>query len=115
MQYKPEDYIHLELVSNPESDLGFELVERTTGRPVAGIGRIGFERGVNLVPLYHKPHEVTVTLTGIPIMLNVPEWDTFVAARSAANDRTKREAADATLPCGKSSVPLPPSAAPSGA
>lgn len=92
MRFRKEDYIHLRVVSNPEADFGFDVVDAATGRPLAGISNLVFERGINQMPVYHKPHEVRLTLVGIPVELNTPDWETFARHRAAAQEREQREA-----------------------
>ncbi len=86
MPYATDEYIGLRLVTNPDSDHGFEVVDALTGRPVAGVSDIKVERGFSQTPPYSPgPQKVTITLIGIPVDLNFPDWATFVAAR--ARDR----------------------------
>ena len=122
MKYRDEDYIHLRLVSNPESDHGFELVDAATGRPVANVANVQVERGFKQEPpFYMVPQKVTVALLGIPVDLSFPDWETFAKARQAAHERDRAAAAAAAKatapaeirpapPAASDAVPLPPAA-----
>jgi hypothetical protein len=93
VNYRKEDYLHLQLVSNPESDFGFEVIESGSGRPIAGIVAVNVDRGIDQKPPYQlTPQKVTVTFVGIPVELSFPDWATFAARRQAAHERIRREA-----------------------
>ncbi len=113
MQYRPEDFIHLRLVTNPDSDFGFDVIDAATGRPVAGIIDVAVQRGVRQEPPYNPtPQKVTVTFAGIPVDLNFPDWTTFVRQRQAAHDQARLAAENAGRREDGPAVPPPPEAAP---
>lgn len=107
MQYHRDDYLHLRLVTNPDSDFGFEVIDAESGRPVAGIIDVAVQRGVKQEPPFHPtPQKVTVTFAGIPVDLNFPDWATFARERQAAHERARQAAQPAAQ------IPAPPPAEP---
>jgi hypothetical protein len=88
MLFQPSDYIKLKLVSNPDSDHGFDVIDLSSGRPIAGIVEVKVSKAV-MRP--DRPAEssqrVEIVLTGIPVDFNMPDWQAFVQHRAAVHQQ----------------------------
>lgn len=92
MSYRPDEYVRpaLRVISAPDTECGFDVIDDASGRPLAGITRVTVAKSCG------GPQEVTLTFLGIPVDLALPHWEAVVARREAVRqDLARREAAPA--------------------